>query len=143
MTTPRKHAELAIKYYSDDKIRCWFWNARENRWDEADYPFFSEKYIFFVGKTAPTEPPKIMCELAWVEFPMPESSIPDKYYDRYWVPNPADPDAPFYAYWGDEPEDDQIRLNNMCVHLNRSAAIKHGKALAAATKAAIEKAKGD
>lgn len=87
--------------------------------------------------------PRKHVELAGVEFPMPESSIPDTYDDRYWAPNPADPDAPFYAYWGDEREDDQIRLNNMCVHLCRDAAIKHGKALAAANKSAIEKAKGE
>ena len=31
--TPRAHADLAIKFYSDSKMKCWYWSEKSQTWD--------------------------------------------------------------------------------------------------------------
>ena len=143
MTTPRKHKEIAIKYFSDDEMGCWIWRERSREWEYLGNPLFNgdEDTIYYVGKEEPTEPPKIMCELAGIKFPMPEKEKPE-YGKVYYTPNVKAPEFPdSYRWYGDDIDGECLNANT--IHLNKKAAIKHGEALAAATKAAIEKAGGN
>lgn len=54
MTTPRPHAELAIKYYSDSYLKCWYWDENTHVWVEINAPAFYEEYVYRVERTRPT-----------------------------------------------------------------------------------------
>ena len=35
--TPRAHADLAVKFYSDSRMKCWRW-YEDGTWDDILYP---------------------------------------------------------------------------------------------------------
>lgn len=141
MTTPRAHADLATLYFSDAEMMCWRWEKGEDGyyWWYLPNPSFIPGRIYHVGKIAPTEPPQIMCELAGVKFPMPAQQPPEV-ESWYHQVNSANPEMPYTFKWVGS-HFDRIVLQNLMVHLNEESAVQHGKALLAANKQAIEKAK--
>ena len=134
MSTPRKNAELAALYMSDDRMRCWVWTV-EGRWIEpAVQPLWTAEGIYHVGLTPPTEPPQKMCELAGVQFPMPMTEAPG---DGCWY---YVPDKGVRRYLWDGDAIDAGYLAESMVHLTKGAAQSHRNALVAATKQAMENA---
>lgn len=139
MTTPRAHAELAKLYYSDKEMQCWEWDKVMRTWRAAPFPWFSDEKNYHVGKTAPTEPPQVMCELAGVKFPMPAQE-PLKVGEGYFFMDFHYPEIPNKDTWDDH-EVDRRRLKSGAVQLSEEGAIKQAHALHAAIRQAIEKAK--
>lgn len=138
MTNPRKHVELAIKYFSDSENKCWLW-AADKSWRETSIPIFEDDVIYHVGKEEPTEPPNIMCELAGVQFPMPETK-PPSVDCTYYIPDITSPEYPYRCYWGGCDRDKQ-KFEAGLLHLDRYSAVQHAKALMAANMQAINAAK--
>ncbi|MDO4795551.1 MAG: hypothetical protein Q4A28_06375 [Brachymonas sp.] len=139
MTTPRAHADMANLFYSDGEMKCWYWLPGEGRWIETDSPTFTHMATFHVGKEAPTEPPPVMCELAGVKFPMPAQNAPGRGCD-YYLPNICEPVRPAIETW-DNVEFDYAALDFGMVQLTTEGATEQARAMAAALKQAIEKAK--
>ena len=78
-------------------------------------------------------------ELAGVKFPMPVQTEP-KRRQTYYIPDPSSPTAPFEMSWAGSVKDKKALATSM-IQLNKRHAIQQSKAMAAALKQAIEKAK--
>lgn len=135
----RKHRELAYKFFSDSEMKCWFWRGIEQEWMEIKEPTFCHDVIYYVGTKAPTEPPKKMCRLGGVEFPMPESEFPsvsEQYFypsiDRAW-------DVMGAIWYGGHI--DKARLRCGLIHKTEEAAKAQTEAIITAIKKAVKKAK--
>lgn len=139
MTTPRAHAELAKLYFSDKEMQCWMWIEIDNVWRFNPNPLFLNHKIYHVGKTAPTEPPQIMCELAGVKFPMPAQE-PLETGDSYFFLDIQYPETPNRDTWSGHLADER-RLNDAVIQLSEEGAIKQARALRAAILQAVEKAR--
>lgn len=139
MTTPRAHADLAKLYFSDSEMGCWMWNEGEKAWQPDYDPSFNHRFIYHVGKTAPTEPPQIMCELAGAKFPMPAQE-PLETGDSYFFLDIQYPETPNRDTWSGHLADER-RLNDAVIQLSEEGAIKQARALRAAILQAVEKAR--
>lgn len=87
MTEKRPHADLAIKFYSDTKMKCWFWDKRTQTWLRAVRPGWDDSRIYEVSETKPTYKPEKKVTLAGITFNAPESVEPEL-NTTYWVPTP-------------------------------------------------------
>ncbi len=141
MTTPRKHAELAQKYFSDSEMKCWQWNDNRKVWDFACRPTFDRNYAYYVGKNPPTELPKPMCSLVGIEFPMPVDNFKLQPKDRYFFLEMSIVNATAEEYTKSWDWLDKATLSQTIVHHTEDACIKNAEALFAANLQAIEKAK--
>ena len=56
--TPRAHADLAIKFYSDSKMKCWYWHEESQTWFDVDKPGWEDCEIYEVCEHRPTHKPK-------------------------------------------------------------------------------------
>jgi hypothetical protein len=136
MPTPHKHAAL-IKQWADDRtIGVWLWDGIN--WVEPlnhRSPLWMESVPHAVGPK-PTQPPRKMCSLAGVEFPIVEiAALANN--TVYWSAHVVQAHA---SRWFSDATDKE-RLAAGIVHLSQKAAEQHSKALLVANKQAIEGAK--
>lgn len=139
MTTPRAHADIATLYFSDNEMGCWRWNEFYKEWQFDHDPSFNPKFIYYVGKEKPTEPPHPMCELDGKTFPAPEMNHP-KRNQEYYVPDISNINLVSAYCWEGHPVD-IARLEYGIVHLSAVAASQHGRALLFVSGQAVEKVK--
>jgi len=135
----RKHYKLAEKFFSDSEMKCWTWSDSTRKWLFLAAPSFCPEIIYHVGTEAPTEPPRPMCKLAGVEFPMPESK-PLKKGEEYFYPIIDSSWDAVGATWHGVFAD-EVFLKRGLVHKTEEAAKVHAKAIAAAVKKAVKEAK--
>lgn len=139
MPTPHKHAAL-IKQWADDPSQpVWIWTGHQ--WEPPlhhECPLWLADVPHALGPK-PTQPPRKMCVLAGVEFPMPETH-PLDCHQCYFVTRVAHIGGVAEFKWAGDAFD-LGRLGDGLVHLTREAAEAHGRALLAANKQAIEGAK--
>lgn len=139
--TPHKHAALIKQWADDSSQKVWQWSPRVNEWFEMNAVTWDATVHYALGPK-PTQPPRKMCSLAGVEFPMPETVAPEV-GARYFTP-----DIVLVAglagsqdwNWGAIETDDRW-LRQGLIHFTREAAEQHSRALLAANKAAVEGAK--
>lgn len=137
MPTPHKHAALIKQWADDPSQTIWMWFHDAERWD-AVCPYWNTDSIYAIGERH-TQPPRKMCVLAGVEFPLPETEAPAM-GTHYFVSNDMAPTRPFCHIWnGTEFDTEPLRAGYL--HLTREAAVEHGIALLAANTQAIEAAK--
>lgn len=136
MTTPRKNAELAINYFSDDTQRAWIWSLGNGRWIEIRDPAFRDDCTYHVGHEAPSEPPIRTCTLAGMEYPQPLQKMPE-YGTAYWMAGAGG--AISCTGFADRSDQRWFALG-LC-HLTKEAAEAQSRAIQAAVKAANEGAK--
>ena len=128
MTEKRPHAELAIKFYSDTKMKCWMWREDSQRWLDIGKPVWNAARIYEVSETKPTQPPKKRVTLAGITFDAPETKAPEP-GTRYWYPDTISISVKTYTNcWGDS-EFDRHLLERGFVHLKKEYAELHSKAL--------------
>ena len=126
--TPRAHADLAIKFYSDTNTKCWRWSEDFQEWLYIDTPHFTDDRIYEVSETKPTYKPKKRVTLAGITLNAPESVAPEP-NTRYWIPQPVTVGAIAYeCYWVCS-EFDREYLENGFVHLKEEDAKLHAEAL--------------
>lgn len=138
--TPHKHAAL-IKAWADDPSQA-VWSFTSLEWRKVDTPSWCETSAYALGDK-PAAPPRRMCTLAGVEFPMPETEAPAPGVKVY-VPDtyPVQGCKPTYdTSWNGGDGSQLIWLKLGMVHLTKEAAEAHADALIAATKQAIEAAR--
>ena len=100
--TPRAHADLAIRFYSDSRMKCWRWYA-DGTWDEILHPTWYESQIYAVGETEPTYKPKKQVTMAGITFDAPETEAP-KVGAKCWV---VDVESAYHFEWGGGPAEQQ------------------------------------
>ena len=128
MIEKRPHADLAIKFYSDSKMKCWYWDETEHKWDSVTMPVWYEDEIYEVSEHKPTYIPKKRVTLAGITFNAPESVAPE-HNTRYWIPKPVSVVARAYeSYWSRGGFHMEC-LENGFVHLEEEDAILHAEAL--------------
>ena len=132
MTTPRPHAELATRYFADDDLKCWFFYPDSKVWIRLFTPSFDGTYICFVGHEKPTAPPRPMCTLGGLKYPMPETVAP-KRGTICWCSTFK---SAYSFTWSLELVDTEF-LELGLVHLDHEAATLHSKALQVANMQAI------
>lgn len=71
--TPRAHADLAIKFYSDSKMKCWYWSEKSQTWVVVGKPGWEACEIYEVSEHRPTHKPKKRVTIAGVTFDAPET----------------------------------------------------------------------
>lgn len=140
MATPHVHVELIKKLADDTSLTIWLWSPNREKWVQATFADVCNfpGYVFALGDK-PTAPPRKMCELAGVKFPMPETVAP-KYGTDYWSVDENMERTATICTWVDSNHDFE-RLKARRVHLNPDAAVAHFRALEAATKWAMEEAR--
>ena len=137
--TERPNKELALRYYSDDTLKAWWWVPDLRRWQCERNPDFDSTVVWHVGHEAPTEPPARMCELAGITFPMPITEAPEV-GARCWIANLLSPENPNYSTWNKSTLD-FMYLESSLHQATEDGAIQQGRAMAAALLQAIEGAK--
>jgi hypothetical protein len=139
MPTPHKHAAL-IKQWADDPSQdVWCWDGYQ--WLlalEANSPRWIESVPYAVGPK-PTQPPRLMCTLAGVDFPAPVTDA-NKLVEgcEYFVANPAFEGGYWVLFWRQDCVDHPRFLEAGLIHYDKEDAKQHSKALLAANKQAIE-----
>ena len=124
MTEKRAHAELAIKFYSDSKMKCWYWNEKSQTWLLAANPGWFDGKIYEVSETKPTRTPKRKVTMAGITFDAPETEAPAR-KTGYWLAQCGDV---FHQRWNDAPLDKQW-LGRGLIHLDEENARLHAEAL--------------
>lgn len=135
----RKHYKLAKKFFSDSEMKCWFWHKVDKKWEDVDDPNFYSETEYYVGTEAPTEPPKKMCKLAGVEFPMPEPEPLERGGEYFYPIVDSSWDAVGATWYGVFA--DKVFLKRGLVHKTEEAAKAQAKAITAAIKKAVKRAK--
>lgn len=140
--TPLKHAALIKEWVDDPSKEIWGWAPDLKDWLRVtvNHPLSYPQHHYALGDK-PAKPPRRMCTLAGVEFPEPEHVEPAN-GTRYWAASVLtgyEQDANLFTWHGDEV--DKIAFKAGIIHMNDGAAQEHSRALAAATKQAIEAAK--
>lgn len=143
MPTPHKHAAL-IKQWADDPSQLvWYWHEHTRTWLTSNYQNMTanDNAHYAVGPR-PTQPPRKMCVLAGVEFPMPETVAPPEDTVIFTPDLVIGSDELQFSKWEWEgiPSDERW-LESGLIHLTREAAEQHSRALLAANKQAIEAAR--
>jgi hypothetical protein len=131
--TPRPHAEMQIKFASDDSLKAWLWDG--STWLKREHPNWYSECFHFVGHTKPTAPPKRMCELGGFVFEAPESVAPKSGEDVYII-NLLVVMGYTRECWCNTTADRRALANGL-VHLNPEAAELHSRALQAVNLAAV------
>lgn len=140
MTKPHKHAELIKKWADDPSQTVWHWYI-DGWWSchpANGSPSWYETNYYAVGEK-PTSPPRKMCVLAGVEFPMPLTE-PHVYGSSYWTIDPAETSGVMRRSWQDDTRDARILKSGMAFD-TREGAEAYARAIIAATKQAMEAAK--
>lgn len=128
MTEKRAHADLAIKFFSDSKMKCWWWDYIREEWKHVSNPDWDGRTIFEVSETKPTYKPKKKVTLAGITFNAPESVAPE-HNTLYWIPKPVSVVARAYESYWSRGEFHMECLENGFVHLKEEDAILHANAL--------------
>lgn len=127
MTEKRPHADLVIKYYSDPKMNCWYWDDAKHEWCLSLSPCWYGSVTYEVSEHRPTHVPKEQVILADITFNAPESVKP-ALGTVYWVPTPLSASfMALYKKWADD-EFDRHALERGFVHLNKEDAELHAEA---------------
>ena len=124
MTEKRPHAELAIKFYSDTKMKCWVWDEDSRRWLDIGKPAWNVIRIYEVSETKPTKPPKKRVTMAGITFNAPETETPNM-GARYWL---ANVESTVEFAWNGNLIDQQWLAAGL-IHLDRENARLHAQAL--------------
>ncbi len=127
MTEKRPHADLAIKFYSDTKMRCWRWYW-DGSWEDITHPSWHEDDIYEVCEHKPTHKPKKLVTLAGITFNAPESVEP-ALGTVYWVPAPLSTSNNTVSVRWKDGVFDRCSLERGFVHLDKEDAELHAKAL--------------
>ena len=117
--TPRAHADLAIKFYSDTKMKCWRWYW-DGSWEDITRPNWHEDDIYEVCEHKPTHKPKKRVTIAGITFNAPETEAP-KLGAKYWL------EGVELTWSGEQVE--QRWLANGLIHLDMENARLHAEAL--------------
>ena len=126
--TPRAHAELAIKFYSDSKMKCWYWHTDSQTWFDAVKPRWHESGIYEVSEQKPAHTPKKRVTLAGIEFNAPESVEPAP-STCYWFPYTVAVSVKTFACTWKGSELDRHLLERGLIHLEKEDAELHAEAL--------------
>ena len=121
--TPRAHAEMAIKFYSDAKMKCRRWRA-DGTWDDILCPNWYWTEIYEVCEHRPTHKPRKRVTMAGITFDAPETEAP-KMGAKYWL---ADVESTYEFEWRGNPIE-QRWLAAGLVHLDYESARLHAQAL--------------
>ena len=122
--TPRAHADLAIKFYSDSKMKCWYWNEKSQTWVDVGKPGWENCEIYEVSEHRPTHKPKKRVTIAGITFDAPETEALEL-RTEYWLVRPGET---FSQRWNDDSFDHRWLANGM-VHLDKENARLHAQAL--------------
>jgi hypothetical protein len=134
MTTPRKHYKMMCQLAMDDSLKKWEWQFMAKSWEIASDDW-DDRYIFFVGHTKPTQPPKRMCCLGGVTFEAPETVAP-AIHTIVYIPRLYGRGVKQMRWLGYS--FDAEVLEDGLVHLNPEAATLHSQGLAAVNLAAVK-----
>ena len=125
---PRVHAKLAIKFYSDSKMKCWFWDKKTQTWLHANSPGWFDGKIYEVSETEPTHKPKKKVTVAGITFSAPETEAPGV-NTRYWNPDTIAVSVKTFTNCWKGDEFDRHLLERGFVHLKKEDAKLHAEAL--------------
>ena len=123
MTTPREHADAAIRYFSDSTLKCWARDMGSDKdWTQLSAPnFYSNTLEYYVGH----EPP-----------PPDKRTITLTVNGREWeLPEPLTDDAPRNFYYVSETNDAQVGFKGVDCDDNLLADIRMNGGGVYATKA--------
>ena len=134
---PRKHADMAVQYMTDDSLKCWLWDGDE--WALAAIPTWYAETIYHVGHESPTAPPKRKITIAGITFDEPET---DELAlgAEYWLFKFCTPSASLQR-WNDDPYDHRWLANGL-IHLDEENANLHAQALRKLNQELIEQQRG-
>lgn len=122
--TPRAHADLAIKFYSDSKMKCWYWSEKLQTWIVVGKPGWYACEIYEVSEYRPPHKPKKRVTIAGITFDAPETEAP-KVGTKYWL---VDMDRAISIRWrGIQIE--RRWLTSGMIHLDKESACLHSQAL--------------
>lgn len=122
--TPRAHADLAIKFYSDSKMKCWYWSEKSQTWVVVGKPGWEACEIYEVSEYRPPHKPKKRVTIAGITFDAPETEAP-KVGMKYWL---IDIDRANSMVWSGSPVE-QRWLAAGLAHLDYENARLHTQAL--------------
>ena len=124
--TPRAHADLAIKFYSDSKMKCWYWSEKSQTWVVVGKPGWEACEIYEVSEYRPPHKPKKRVTIAGITFDAPET---DELAlgAEYWLVQFGTTCACLQR-WNDEPYDHRWLANGL-IHRDEENAILHAQAL--------------
>ena len=125
--TPRAHADLAIKFYSDSKMKCWYWHTDSQTWFDAVKPRWYESEIYEVSEQKPAHTPKKQVTLAGITFNAPESVEPEL-NAIYWVPHVLSSAVTTFACTWKGSTFDKNALKRGFVHFGKEDAKLHAEA---------------
>ena len=125
--TPRAHADLAIKFYSDSKMKCWYWSEKSQTWVVVGKPGWEACEIYEVSEYRPPHKPKKRVTIAGITFDAPETEAPIA-YSEFWTFSEAGSRSVWKSIWVNA-ETDFKRLRNGLVHTTQEAAALHSEAL--------------
>ena len=119
MTTPRQHAELAARYFTDNTTKCWarFKNG-DTDWALMEAPSFDSSSLEYYVGHEPPPPPKRYIGLnvngrEWV-LPEPLKKAPEKGAE-YWIVNNATHSGAMCLHWDDH-IGERLALNHNTIH---------------------------
>ena len=128
--TPRKHADIAIKFYSDSRMKCWYWSKNSQAWlyvDKPGWEDWEDLDIYEVSEQKPTYKPKKRVTLAGITFNAPETEAPEL-NTVYWVPHVLSSAVTAFACTWKGSTFDKNALKRGFVHFGKEDAKLHAEA---------------
>ena len=137
--TPRAHADLAIKFYSDSKMKCWYWSEKSQTWVVVGKPGWEACEIYEVSEYRPPHKPKKRVTIAGITFDAPETDGL-ALGAEYWLVKFCTTSASLQR-WNDDQYDHRWLANGL-IHLDEENANLHAQALRKLNQELIEQQRG-
>ena len=132
--TARPHAEIATRFFADNKLHCWEWDSFFTEWLRVYRPKFAGDKFYALGDKPTSSPvkPRKTCTLGGLTFPEPETVAPGIGTECWF----ADGHRVLRMAWNSMKHANDVLISGR-IHLTEKSAQQHFDAREAANAQAI------